>query len=45
MLIQMAGRVGRKMVSPSGKVIAFADRMTNSIRQANAKIQFANAHL
>jgi competence protein ComFA len=45
MLIQMAGRVGRKMVSPSGKVIAFADRMTDSIRLANAKIQFANAHL
>ncbi len=45
MLIQMAGRVGRKVVSPSGKVIAFADRMTHSIRQANAKIQFANAHL
>ena len=45
MLIQMAGRVGRKIVSPTGKVVVLADRLTPQIQEANANIQFANAHL
>jgi competence protein ComFA len=45
MLIQMAGRVGRKLNSPTGKVIALANYQSQSIKHAQAKIRFANDHM
>jgi competence protein ComFA len=45
MLIQMAGRVGRKLNSPTGKVIALANYQSPSMKQAQAKIKFANDHM
>jgi competence protein ComFA len=45
MLIQMAGRVGRKITSPTGKVILLANYQSSSIKHAQAKIKFANAHM
>jgi competence protein ComFA len=45
MLIQMAGRVGRKKTAPTGKVIALVDYVTPALKEANAKITFANDHL
>lgn len=45
MLIQMAGRVGRKLNSPTGKVILLANHQTPPIHDAQAKIRFANQHL
>jgi competence protein ComFA len=45
MLIQMAGRVGRKLNSPTGKVILLANYQSSSIQHAQAKIKFANDHL
>jgi competence protein ComFA len=45
MLIQMAGRVGRKLNSPIGKVIALANYQSSSMKQAQAKIKFANDHM
>lgn len=44
-LVQMAGRVGRKNIAPTGKVMAFVDRHTAAIKEANDKINFANQHL
>ena len=45
MLIQMAGRVGRKLISPTGKVILLANYQSQSIQGARAKIKFANDHM
>lgn len=45
MLIQMAGRVGRKLNSPTGKVILLTNHQSSSIQHAQAKIKFANDHL
>lgn len=45
MLIQMAGRVGRKLNSPTGKVMVLANYQSPSIKQAQAKIKFANDHM
>ena len=45
MLIQMAGRVGRKLISPSGKVILLTNHRSPSILGAQAKIKFANDHM
>ena len=45
MLIQMAGRVGRKINSPSGKVVVLANHQTKYIQDAQTKIRFANQHL
>jgi competence protein ComFA len=45
MLIQMAGRVGRKLNSPTGKVILLANHQSHSIQLAQAKIKFANDHM
>jgi competence protein ComFA len=44
-LIQMAGRVGRKIEAPTGKVIALCDYETIAMREAVDKINFANEHL
>jgi late competence protein required for DNA uptake (superfamily II DNA/RNA helicase) len=45
MLIQMAGRVGRKLISPTGKVILLANYQSRSMQGARAKIKFANDHM
>jgi competence protein ComFA len=45
MLIQMAGRVGRKLNSPTGRVILLANYQSPSIQYAQAKIKFANDHM
>ncbi len=45
MLIQMAGRVGRKLISPTGKVILLANYQNRTIQGAQAKIKFANDHM
>ena len=45
MLIQMAGRVGRKLNSPTGRVILLANYQSPSIQHAQAKIKFANDHM
>jgi competence protein ComFA len=45
MLIQMAGRVGRKSISPEGKVIALVNKITPNMLEANEKMKFANDHL
>lgn len=42
MLIQMAGRVGRKLNAPTGKVILLTNHRSPSIQGAQAKIKFAN---
>ena len=44
-LIQMAGRVGRKKESPTGKVYALCDSPSPAMIQAIEKIQFANGHM
>lgn len=45
MLIQMAGRVGRKLNAPTGKVILLTNHQSPSIQGAKAKIKFANDHM
>jgi competence protein ComFA len=45
MIIQMAGRVGRKLNSPTGRVILLANYQSPSIQHAQAKIKFANDHM
>lgn len=45
MLIQMAGRVGRKLNAPTGKVILLTNHQSPSILGAKAKIKFANDHM
>ena len=45
MLIQMAGRVGRKLNAPTGKVFVLTNHQSPSIRRAQAKIKFANDHV
>lgn len=45
MLIQMAGRVGRKLNAPKGKVILLTNHRSPSIQGAQAKIKFANDHM
>ncbi len=45
MLIQMAGRVGRKLNAPTGKVILLTNHRSHSIQGARAKIKFANDHM
>jgi competence protein ComFA len=45
MLIQMAGRVGRKLNAPTGKVILLTNHRSPSIQGAQAKIKFANDHM
>jgi competence protein ComFA len=44
-IIQMAGRVGRKKIDPSGIVMLLANKMTEAMKTAKEKISFANAHL
>lgn len=44
-LIQMAGRVGRKKESPTGKVYALCDSPSVAMIQAMEKIKFANDHM
>lgn len=45
MLIQMAGRVGRKLNSPTGNVVLLANHRHPHIINAQAKIRFANLHM
>ena len=45
MLIQMAGRVGRKKEAPHGDVIYLAIRKTEAMKQAITEINNANRHL
>ena len=45
MVIQMAGRVGRKINAPSGEVIVLTDKVNETLLDAQAKMSFANAHL
>ena len=45
MLIQMAGRVGRKLISPTGKVILLTNHRSPCIQGAQAKIKSANDHM
>ncbi len=44
-LIQIAGRVGRKIDAPNGDVIFLANRETESIRKAIDEIKFCNTFL
>ena len=44
-LIQIAGRVGRKMDSPSGEVIFYAEKETEGISDAIRKIEHYNTFL
>ena len=44
-LIQIAGRVGRKMDSPSGEVIFYAEKETEGISDAIRKIEHCNTFL
>jgi len=45
MLLQMAGRVGRKKEAPSGDVIFLAIRKTIPMKEAIKAIEYANGHL
>jgi competence protein ComFA len=45
MVIQMAGRVGRKIIAPTGQVIVLTDKVNATLLNAQAKMSFANAHL
>lgn len=45
MLIQMAGRVGRKKVDPKGQVILLVNKVTPFMKVAQEKITLANASL
>jgi late competence protein required for DNA uptake (superfamily II DNA/RNA helicase) len=44
-LIQMAGRVGRKIDAPEGKVIYLAEILTESMEKSIQRIRHANASL
>ena len=44
-LVQIAGRVGRKIDEPEGEVIFIANKETNEIKKAIATIRECNAHL
>jgi competence protein ComFA len=44
-LIQMAGRVGRKIDAPEGKVIYLAEILTESMAKSIQRIRHANASL
>lgn len=45
MLIQMAGRVGRRKSAPTGDVHFLARRATEAMKAAIAEIEYANTHL
>lgn len=44
-LIQIAGRVGRKMDAPGGDVLFLCEKETSSIRRAIDEIRFCNTFL
>ena len=44
-LIQISGRVGRKMDAPSGEVVFFAEKETEEIADAVRKIEHYNTFL
>jgi late competence protein required for DNA uptake (superfamily II DNA/RNA helicase) len=44
-LIQMAGRVGRKIDAPDGKVIYVAEVLTPSMAQSIKRLHIANQSL